>query len=586
MPYSPDSLLGDVLRNRQATAVVRKHLSGIVNAPLGVQLRHVSLAQVVGFLDNTRANPEARDAFFVELATVDETLADQPRPTEAVTVPSDSYEGPEVPLGSADADWPSSVTRWHPFELELHGPAHGNPFTDIALSAEFIHQDTGRTLTAHGFYDDDGIHRLRLMPDEEGAWGFATTSNSRSLTGITGTFDCLPAAPGEHGPVRVHNTFHFRHADGTRHLPIGTTAYAWTHQGDELEERTLRTLAEAPFNKMRMCVFPKAYLFNANEPPLYPFAGSLKDGWDFRHLNPAYFTHLENRIRQLGELGIQADLILFHPYDRWGFSDMGPVADDRYLRYVVARLAALPNVWWSLANEYDLLWAKTEEDWHRMAAVIGDTDPHGHLLGIHNCTDFWDNNANWVTHASVQRVDVYRTAENTDAWRTEWNKPVVIDECGYEGDIDQGWGNLPAQELVRRFWEGAVRGGYVGHGETYLADDEVLWWSKGGTLKGESPARIAFLHRILEESPQDGIGPLLGDWDVPVGGVADTYRLAYFGFGQPRYRTFALRPGIRWKVDVIDTWGMTVTELPGTYEGVFRIDLPGRQFIAVRLRAV
>jgi hypothetical protein len=28
------------------------------------------------------------------------------------------------------------------------------------------------------------------------------------------------------------------------------------------------------------------------------------------------------------------------------------------VRYVVARLAAFPNVWWSMANEYDLMPAK------------------------------------------------------------------------------------------------------------------------------------------------------------------------------------------------------------------------------------
>ena len=37
------------------------------------------------------------------------------------------------------------------------------------------------------------------------------------------------------------------------------------------------------------------------------------------------------------ELGIEADLILFHSYDRWGFSEMDAETDDRYLQYVVAR---------------------------------------------------------------------------------------------------------------------------------------------------------------------------------------------------------------------------------------------------------
>jgi hypothetical protein len=54
----------------------------------------------------------------------------------------------------------------------------------------------------------------------------------------------------------VHDRFHFRHADGTRILPLGTTAYAWTNQGDDLEKQTLQTLADSPFHKIRMCVLP------------------------------------------------------------------------------------------------------------------------------------------------------------------------------------------------------------------------------------------------------------------------------------------------------------------------------------------
>ncbi|AXG77687.1 DUF5605 domain-containing protein [Streptomyces paludis] len=582
MPYSPESILWDLLRDKRATTVLRKHLPGIVNAPLGAQLAYVPLAQVVELLDATKTDPAAQRAFFAALADLEHAPPPAPDAAETVTVPAADYEPATVARGSAHANWPTSAARWQPFEVELRGPSHGNPFTDVELTAEFRHGE--RTLTAYGFHDGDGVCRVRLMPDEEGDWTFRTTSNARSLDGIDGAFTCGPPPPGQHGPVRVHDTFHFRHADGTRHQPIGTTAYAWTHQGEELEKRTLATLAESPFNKLRMCVFPKAYLFNTDEPPLYPFEGSTEAGWDFRRPNPAFFTHLERRIRELGELGVQADLILFHPYDRWGFADMGPVAADRYTAYVVSRLAAFPHVWWSLANEYDLMTDRTAEDWHRTAEVVRRHDPHGHLIGIHNCMAFWDNTADWVTHSSVQRVDVYRTAENTDGWRQEWGKPVVVDECGYEGDIDQGWGNLTGREMVRRFWEGAVRGGYIGHGETYLADDEVLWWSKGGVFKGESPARIAFLRAILEDAPD--ISPLPSDWDVPVGGVQGVYHLTYFGANQPRYRTFVMPPGTRYHADIIDTWNMTITPTEGPHEGVFTLPLPGLPYIAVRLRAV
>src|SRR4029453_9463867 len=110
-----------------------------------------------------------------------------------------------------------------------------------------------------------GVYRIRFLPDAEGRWEFHTASSARSLDGLAGAFDCTGPAAVDHGPVRVHNTFHFQHADGTRCIPLGTTAYAWTHQGKDLEEQTLRTLAGSGFTKLRMCVFPKHYLYNSNE---------------------------------------------------------------------------------------------------------------------------------------------------------------------------------------------------------------------------------------------------------------------------------------------------------------------------------
>jgi hypothetical protein len=51
----------------------------------------------------------------------------------------------------------------------------------------------------------------------------------------------------------------------------------------------------------------------------------------------------------------------------------------------------------------------------------------------------------------LQRGD-YDLARKVDEWRLRWGKPVVIDEFGYDGDLDQGWGNLTSEEVVRRFW--------------------------------------------------------------------------------------------------------------------------------------
>ena len=68
------------------------------------------------------------------------------------------------------------VEQWGVFEMELHGPAEGNPFVDVSLSAEFslLEQPDARRINVPGFYDGDGTYRLRFMPDRQGVWQYTT----------------------------------------------------------------------------------------------------------------------------------------------------------------------------------------------------------------------------------------------------------------------------------------------------------------------------------------------------------------------------------------------------------------------------
>ncbi len=501
--------------------------------------------------------------------------------------------------------YPTSAQRWGVFEISLQGPADGNPFRDQWLSARFTH--ACETKTVSGFYDGDGVYRLRFMPSFEGEYSFTLQSSFAATQ--EGHFTAAPAEADNHGPVRVHG-HHFEYEDGRPYYPVGTTAYVWTWQSDELVAQTLDTLAQGHFNKIRMCVMPKHYLHNLHEPVTYPFEGTpglLQDptmdspeeilalgilpgnDWDFTRPNPAHFRRFEQQVEALCRLGIQADVILFHGYDRWGFSKMSAEDNDAYLRYTAARLSAYRNVWWAMANEYDLLRHLTVADWERMAAVICQSDPYGHLRSIHNCFSHYDHSRPWITHCSIQREDLYKCAELTDQFRTRYNKPVVLDELGYEGDIDQGWGNLTGQELLRRFWEATCRGGYASHGETFLGHGS-LFWAHGGALHGESHERIKFLHdEVLEKIPGHGLKRVELTWDETAATV-DTqvpsgYYLIYYGFFRPSYRRFYFDDTTPYRAEVIDTWNMTVTDM-GVHSGHFRIPLPGRQYMAIRLTAV
>ena len=80
-------------------------------------------------------------------------------------------------------------------------------------------------------------------------------------------------------------------------------------------------------------------------------------------------------------------------------------------------------------------------------------------------------------------------------------------------------------------------------------------------------------------------------------GVADTsrarpeaplvhdYCIHYLGIAQPSYRVLYLPENEDFRVEVIDTWNMTITPL-GPHSGATRVDLPGRPYMAIRIRAI
>ncbi len=488
------------------------------------------------------------------------------------------------------------------FEADLTGTDQGNPYKDIWLKADFMNDS--EKIEVNGFYCGNGNYKVRFMPAKPGKWTAVTRSNDPALDKMELVCDCMPAKEGNHGRVLLkseirprsisseEDNYHFSYEDGTRFQPFGTTCYAWINQPEAIQEQTLETLKNSCFNKVRMCIFPKFYTYNTVNPPCYAFEGNEEDGFDLSRFYPEFWDKLEKCISRLDELGIEADVILLHPYDKWGFSKMDRETDMFYLKYAVDRLCHFKNVWWSMANEFDLLPWKSVEDWELYARLVMRRDSYGHLRSIHNCVKLYDHTRPWITHVSIQRIDVYKTAEAVSEWRGIYHKPIVVDECAYEGNINFGWGNITGEELTRRFWEGCIRGGYLSHGEVYVQHEQI-WWSHGGKLYGTCPERIAFLKEIMADTPED-VSPLKvtpdiqeANWDVPCLCKADkSYFLYYFGFFKPAFRTYELTEGYSYEIELIDTWNMTIRKLPGVYSGSIKIDMPEKQYMAIRMKKV
>ena len=86
----------------------------------------------------------------------------------------------------------------------------------------------------------------------------------------------------------------------------------------------------------------------------------------------------------------------------------------------------------------------------------------------------------------------------------------------------------------------------------------------------------------MEAGPQ--IDPLESTWNLSRSGRGDSYALIYFSRHRPAFKEIPLSEEKRYTIEVIDTWEMTIREVEGTFSGTTRVDLPGKPYIALRIR--
>ena len=253
---------GQVLDAPGGRAVLEKHLPTTLTVD-PTPLRELLVGALLPVTPGLRDDDRARAAFWADIDEVMAPILLRPHPPVPVPVPADQAS----PRSSAPWRLIGQPTRWGVLEIALTGPDDGNPFVDVDLSAEFVCGD--QSWVVGGFYDGDGIYRLRVLAEAEGSWSFVTSSTAPALDGVRGEVVVGVARSGAHGPVRVDG-FHFAYADGSRYRPWGTTAYAWNHQCERLQAATLATLAGSAFTKLRMCLFPKHFVYNHDEPRAVP----------------------------------------------------------------------------------------------------------------------------------------------------------------------------------------------------------------------------------------------------------------------------------------------------------------------------
>ena len=218
------------------------------------------------------------------------------------------------------AEAAATVEKWGIFEASFAGPSDGNPFPTSPSTPSFATRR--REVRVPGFYDGDGTYRVRFMPDTEGDWSLRDPlERRRRSTARPARFDGRP---------RRRPATTARCASATASISPTPTARRTSRSArpatpgrtsrSAMQAETLETLTRTRFNKIRMGVFPKDYPYNNNE-PLHPTSTSRRRRQArLRPAQPRGLPALRDAGRRRSrELGIEADIIIFHPYDRWGY---------------------------------------------------------------------------------------------------------------------------------------------------------------------------------------------------------------------------------------------------------------------------
>ena len=132
------------------------------------------------------------------------------------------------------------VEKWGIQEISINVPEEGNPYIQCHISGIFTGKD--EQIKTDGFYDGNGIYKIRFMPSFEGEYQFRLEGSCPDHENTTGSFQVLPPSSDNHGPVHVAARYHFAYEDGTPYYSVGTTCYVWELQSDELVRQTLETI--------------------------------------------------------------------------------------------------------------------------------------------------------------------------------------------------------------------------------------------------------------------------------------------------------------------------------------------------------
>jgi hypothetical protein len=375
-----------------------------------------------------------------------------------------------------DFEFKSSVVSENPFKVDFRAVVKG---------------PNGRAFTALGFYDGQGVWKLRIAADTEGKWTLTTQSSEPTLNGKNASFVCVPNSNvNVHGGLRVDadSPHHFVYEDGTRYFLMGYECdWLWALDMDDEKltrvKRFLDILADHRFNHIILNAYAhdcgwrkgKTESDDFGPPARYAWEGE-NDQPDHSRFNLSYWKHYDRVIHSLYERGIVAHIMIkvYNKMVRW--PERGSADDDVFFKWMMARYGAYPNVVWDFSKE-----AHNEKDLEYKLSrfrLIRDVDPYRRLITNHDDNAAYDSGVynELLSFRSDQQHSKWRETILRQRQQNSW--PIVNVEFGYEwglgGKDDKTYRVVQSpEEVCRRAWEICMGGGAIVYYYTNTAWDVI-----------------------------------------------------------------------------------------------------------------
>ncbi len=374
------------------------------------------------------------------------------------------------------------------YETSFQSSGHyENPYRAVEVQAT-IQKPDGSIRSLPLFWDGNNAWKLRISPDQLGAWNVTTSSNDPGLDNQKDSFQCIPSKHQGGIQPMPQAPHHFQRQDGTPFLFWGDTGWAlYLDNKDEKLNRPsvlhyMDKRAEEGVNVIHSMLLSEAGWGNQGGDPFHDLSSEK--------INPAYWQEVDLRLNDLNGKGITGGLVVAwgdkQRKEPWAWRMFPNLeARKRYARYIAARYGAF-NVYFILSGEWhaeartrdNTTEKQIKQEFIEIGNLFSKAEPHGRMIAIHPMTSHGSvrefNDTEWMSFGDYQQnyVDLYERILESRSY----NKPIVNSEYGYflrdasgDGKVDKP--NSATPDAMRfATWDILLAGGYpvTGYGTTYM----------------------------------------------------------------------------------------------------------------------